>query len=123
MQRYIARHKERGITSFRDKPRPGKKPKLTKEAREKLLKAALRNPRLFGSLKNNWSLGMLRLYIKKETGIDISEAQIWRVLKKHGIVYKRPKLVAPEKRGERAKKVENYKRVAKVLRKKGDGSF
>jgi transposase len=118
-QRYIARYKKRGIASFKDKPRPGREPKLTEEARKKLLKAALKDPRLFGFLKNNWSLGMLRLYIKKETGIDISEVQIWRVLKKHGIVYKRPKLVAPEKRGKRAKKVENYKRVAKALLKKG----
>jgi transposase len=118
-QRYIARYRERGMASFRDRPRPGRKPKLTEEARQKLLKAALRSPRLFGFLKNNWSLGMLRLYLKRETGIDISEVQIWRVLNKSGVVYKRPKLVAPEKRGKRAKKVENYKRIARALLKKG----
>ena len=45
------------------------------------------------------------------------------MLRKHGIVYKRPKLVAPEKRGKEAKKVGNYKRVARALLKKGDGGF
>ena len=119
VQRYLARYRKYGVASFKDRPRPGRKPKLTRESREKLLKAALKSPRLFGFLKNNWSLGMLRLYLKKETGIDISEVHIWRLLHKHGIVYKRPKLVAPEKRGKGAKKVENYKRVAGALRKKG----
>ena len=118
-QRCVARFKKHGITSFRDRPRPGRKPKLPKEGRKMLLKATLKNPRLFGFLKNNWSLGMLRLYLKRETGVDISEVHIWRLLRKHGIAYKRPKLVAPGKGGKRARKVENYKRVAKVLLKKG----
>ena len=119
VQRIVTRYKKYGTASFKDRPRPGGKPKLTEEAREKLLEAALKSPRLFGFLKNNWSLGMLRLYLKKETGISISEVHIWRLLHKRGIVYKRPKLVAPGKRGKRAKRVENYKRVAKALRKKG----
>lgn len=117
-QRYVARYKKYGMASFKDRPKSGRKPKLTKEGREKLLKAVLKSPRLFGFLKNNWSLGMLRLYLEKETGVDISEVHIWRLLRKHGIVYKRPKLVAPEKRGKGAKKVGNYKRAAKALLKK-----
>ena len=119
VQRWVARYKERGVAGFKDKPRPGRKPKVTKEARKKLLEAALKSPRLFGFLKNNWSLEMLRLYLKKETGIEISDEHVRRLLKKHGVVYKRPKLVAPGKRGKRAKKVENYKRVARALQKKG----
>ncbi|MDI6820540.1 MAG: winged helix-turn-helix domain-containing protein [Candidatus Hodarchaeaceae archaeon] len=75
----------------------------------------MKSPKLFGFLKNNWSLEMLRLYLKKETGIEISKDQVWRLLRKHGVAYKRPKLVAPEKRGKGAKKVENYERVARAL--------
>ncbi len=119
VQRCLARYKKYGVAGFKDKARPGRKPKLTREGKEKLLKTVLKNPRLFGFLKNNWSLGMLRLYLKKETGIDISEVHIWRLLHKHGIVYKRPKLVALEKRGKGAEKVENYKRIARALQKKG----
>jgi transposase len=118
-QRYLARYKKYGVASFKDRPRPGRKPKLSEEGRKKLLTVSLKSPRLFGFLKNNWSLGMLRLYLKKETGIDISEVHIWRLLNKHKIVYKRPKLVAPGKGGRGAKKVENYKRVARALLKKG----
>ena len=118
-QRCVAKFKKRGIASFRDEPRPGRPPRLTKEAKKALLKAVLKNPRLFGFLKNNWSLGMLRLYLKRETGIEISEVHVWRLLRKHGITYKRPKHVAPGRRGKRARKVENYKRVAKALLKKG----
>ena len=119
VERCVARYKEYGMTSFRDRPRSGRKPKLTKEAREKLFKAALKSPRLFGFIKNNWSLEMLRLYLKKETGIEVSVNHVWRLLREHGIVYKRPKLVAPGKRGKKAEKVENYKKVARALRKKG----
>lgn len=119
VQRIVRRYEKRGTESFKPKPKQRACPKLTAEARERLLRATLKSPRLFGFLKNNWSLGMLRLYLKKETGVDISEVHIWRVLKKHGIVYKRPKLVAPGKRGKRTKKVESYKRVAKALGKKG----
>ena len=119
VQRYQARYRRYGIEGLKDRPKPGRKPRLPSGARKKLLKAALKNPRLFGFLKNNWSLGMLRLYLKKETGVDISEVHVWRLLKKHGIVYKRPKLRAPGKPGKRARKVENYKRVAKALQKKG----
>jgi len=119
VQTWIANYSERGMVSFKDRSRSGRPPKLTKEAKRKLLSAALKSPRLFGFLKNNWSLEMLGLYLKRETGVDISKSHIQRLLRKHGIVYKRPKLVAPEKRGKRAKKVENYKRVARALRKKG----
>lgn len=119
VQTWIANYRELGMASFKDKPRPGAPPKLTKEAKQKLLRAALKSPRLFGFLKNNWSLEMLCLYLKRETGIDISDTHVHRILSKHGIVYKRPKLVAPGKRGKRAKKVENYKRVAGALQKKG----
>jgi len=119
VQMWVANYKKRGAASFQDRPRPGAPPKLTKEAKQKLLGAALKSPRLFGFLKNNWSLEMLCLYLKRETGIDISDTHVHRILSKHGIVYKRPKLVAPGKRGKRAKKVENCKRVAGTLRKKG----
>lgn len=119
VERCVARYRKYGLASFKDRPRSGRKPKVTREARKKLIEAALKSPRLFGFLKNNWSLSMFRLYLKKEIDIDISEVHIWRLLHKHGIVYKRPKLVAPGKRGKGAEKVENYKRVARALRKKG----
>ena len=118
-QRCIARYKKHGILSFRDRPRPGRKPRLPEKSRKMLLEVALKNPRFFGFLKNNWSLGMLRLYLKRETGVDISEVHVWRLLKKHGIVYKRPKLVALGKGGKGARKLGNYKRIAKALLKKG----
>ena len=66
MARCIHRYEERRIESFRDAPRSGRPPVITAGARKKLLASALKSPRLFGFLKNNWSLGMLRLYLKKE---------------------------------------------------------
>lgn len=113
VQRYQARYRKYGIEGLKDRPKPGRKPRIPSGARKKLLKAALKNPRLFGFLKNNWSLGMLRLYLKKETGIDISEVHIWRLLRKHGIAYKRPKLVAPGKRERGRKRSKTTRRSPK----------
>ena len=68
VQRILSRYRRDGVASFKDKPRPGGKPKLTNEAREKLLSVALKNPRLFGFLKTNWSLGCSDSTSKRKRG-------------------------------------------------------
>lgn len=123
-QRYVARYGKLGVGSVKDKPRSGRPPTVTKEVRLKLVKASLKDPRLFGFLKNNWSLEMLKLYLEKETGVRISNVHIMRLLKRHGIAYKRPKLVAKGSRNYyRKRRLENYRKAAPMLVKKNSGGF
>jgi len=118
-QRYVARYEKRGAESVKDRYRSGRPPTVTKELRQKLVEAALKDPRLFGFLKNNWSLEMLKLYLKKETGVTISRVHVMRLLKMQGIVYKRPKLVAKGSRNPyRKKRLKNYTKAAPLLVKK-----
>lgn len=118
-QRHVAKYEKFGIKSFEDKKRTGRPPKLTKEAKEMLLKAALKSPKLFGFIKNNWSLEMLCLFLFKETGIKMSDEQIRRTLKANGISCKRPKIVAKGSNDwYREKRLKNYKKVASALYKK-----
>jgi transposase len=87
--------------------------------KEMIVKAALKDPRTFGFMKNNWSLEMLSLYLERETCIRISLEWVRHILNEMGIVTKRPKITARgTKNRYRINRLKNHKKVARMLYKK-----
>ena len=118
----VRRYKKNGIDGLRNRKRGGKKLRIGKEEREVIVEISLKNPQLFGFIKNNWSLRALSKFLTQELGIKVSKSHIHRILREAGVVYKRPKTIVKshdEEYEEKVKEIENYKKVSKALEKRG----
>ena len=119
---WIKTYREVGLPGLRHRPHPGGKPKTTQEQRRIIVETALKSPRTFGYLKNEWSVRLLARHLTKEIGIEISKSLVWLILRELGIVYKKPKAVieSPDPDyAEKARLVGEYKDSASTLLKKG----
>jgi transposase len=119
---WIKRYKAGGVEALRTKPPPGSKPRITPGQRKIIANTALKGPRAFGYLKNEWSMRLLSKHLTRELGIKVSKSHVCDILHGMGIAYKRPKSVvkSPDPDyGEKASKVEGYKRISLALLKKG----
>jgi len=120
--RWVKRFREGGVDGLRTRPKPGRRPRIGDAERRLIAETVLKSPRLFGYLKNNWSLRLLAKHLTKELGIKISNQHLWRILHQLGVVHKRPKawVQSPDPDfEEKAHKVAGYKRLAPALSKRG----
>jgi transposase len=121
-KRWVKAYTKHGLDGLRDKPHPGRPSRYTEAQRRRIVELALQSPRLFGYLKNGWSVRLLSRHLTREVGVKISKSQVWRILHEAGIVHKRPKATvkSPDPDYERkAAKVSAYKRIAPALEKRG----
>jgi transposase len=87
----IRRFNEGGIAGLADRPRSGRPPRVTESYIEALKGAVRTAPTEWGYEFSTWSLGRLREHLGRETGIWITEVHLWRLMGKHGLVYRRPR--------------------------------
>jgi len=122
VQRWVEAYDTHGVDGLRDKPHPGKPSGYTEAQRRRIVELALKSPRLFGYLKNGWSVRLLSRHLTRETGVKISKSHVWRILHEADIVHKRPKATveSPDPDyGRKAERVRGYKRIASALQKRG----
>ena len=122
VDRWIEAYRVRGIEGLRRKPPPGRRPKITGDQRKAIVEAALKSPRAFGYLRNEWSVRLLAEHLSRELGIKISKSLVWLILKELGIAYKRPKAVVRSQDPdyeEKEKILAGYKNSASDLLKRG----
>jgi len=120
--RWVERYRRIGVDGLRTRRPPGKKRRIDQGERLRIREVALQSPRLFGYLKNDWSLRLLAHHLTEELGIKVSRAHVARILHEMGLVYKRPKayVESPDPDYSAKKRaVEGYKRVSRALAKKG----
>lgn len=122
VERWVKAYRAYGVEGLKRRPRLGRRRRIGEAQRRLIAEVALKGPRAFGYLKNEWSVRLLARHLTKDLGIKISRAHVWRILHELGIVYKRPKAVvrspAPDY-DEKASIVEEYKGAASDLSKKG----
>lgn len=119
---WIKAYRDLGLSGLRRRLHPGGKPRITHEQRRVIAETALKSPRAFGYLKNEWSVRLLARHLTKELGIEISKSLVWMILRELGIVYKRAKAIieSPDPDyAEKARSVGEYKDSASTLLKKG----
>jgi transposase len=122
VKRWVRAYAKYGLEGLRDKPHPGRPSGYTEAQRRRIVELALKSPRLFGYLKNDWSVRLLSKHLTREAGVKIGKSHIWRILHEADIVHKRPKATvkSPDSDYERkAGKVRGYKRIAPALQKRG----
>lgn len=122
VERWVKTYRAGEVDGLKGRTRPGRRPRIVEAHRRLIAETALKAPRAFGYLKNEWSVRLLASHLTKELGIEISRAHVWRMLRDLGIVYKRPKAVvrSPDPDYEdKARKVEGYKKAASALEKRG----
>lgn len=122
LERWVKAYKAHGVAGLRSRKRPGRRRRIGEAQRRCIAEIALKSPKAFGYLKNEWSIRLLSRHLTNELGIKISRAHLWRILHELGIVYKRPKSVvrSPDlDYEEKARMVEDYKKAASTLLKKG----
>jgi len=122
VQRWIEAYETHGLDGLRDQSHPGRPSRFSQAEKRRIVKLALKDPRLFGYLRNGWNVRLLARHFTKEIGIKISKSHVWRILHEAGIVHKRPKATvkSPDPDYERkAEKVRGYKRIAPALQKRG----
>jgi len=85
VQRWVAPYIESGIDGVKMKNPGGSKSDITDKDREIILSALFNDPRLFGYLRNTWSLRSLAECLTNELGITISFRHLQRITKDLGI--------------------------------------
>lgn len=120
--RWVERYRRMGVEGLRTRHHPGRKRRIGQAEREKIKDVALKSPRLFGYLKNDWSIRLLAKHLTKELGIRVSRPHLHRILREMGLVHKRPKTYVespdPDYSAKKGR-LEGYKRASKALAKKG----
>ena len=101
------RWKAGGVDGLADKPRSGRPPKVTPDYRKRLREVVEQEPSEYGYEFAIWTLGRLRAHLAKETGIEISEGRISKLLRKEGYRYRRPKHDLSHLQDKEAKKQAN----------------
>ncbi len=98
----------------------GRIPKISSDKNKEMIKEIIsKSPRIFGYLKNTWSIRFLAAYLTTILGMNVSPMQTWRIVHDLGIVSKRPKLALEHAEDYEKKKkiVDNYKISAALLKK------
>jgi len=122
VRRWLEAYEADGLNGLRDQPHPGRPSRFSQAERRRIVKLALKDPRLFGYLRNGWNVRLLAKHLTREVGIKIGKSHVWRILHEAGVVHKRPKAAVKSPDPDyarKAAKVRSYKRIAPALQKKG----
>jgi len=90
VRRWFKRFNAEGIPGLYDAPRSGSPGKTTEAYRKRLLEVVRQRPRSLEQPYSMWTLNRLVDFMAEETGIRVSYETVRRILKKNGIVFRRP---------------------------------
>lgn len=82
---------QHGVSSFRDKPRPGRPPRAGPEYVALLKEAVMVSPADLGYPFASWTLGRLREHVGRKTGVLLHPDHLGKLCARHDIVYRRPR--------------------------------
>ncbi len=91
-----------GCQGIYDKPRSGRPVIATVDYRTRLVEAIKTNPRKMGYPFTVWTLTRIRAHMAREIRILLSESRVRQIMKKEGLVFKRPKHTLAQKRDKDA---------------------
>jgi len=85
------RYQAEGIGGLSDKPKSGRPAKANDAYRRELLAVIETRPEDLGLGFSIWTLPSLQEYLRRKTGIKLSQNRLAEVLQEEGYVYRRPK--------------------------------
>lgn len=90
---WLAAYRKEGLKGLPDKPIPGRKPCLTPQQQAKLVAITRQSPATAGLSGYTWNCRLLRQWLQKTFHIHLSDEWVRQILLKHGLRFRRPKLV------------------------------
>lgn len=96
----IHRFNAEGLDGLADRPRPGRPPQARDRYIRLLKEAVQSSPRDLDYPFTCWSLPRLREHLLRKTGVLLNPGYLSRFMKKHGIVYRRPRHVMAHLRNQ-----------------------
>lgn len=90
VRRTLHRYEREGLRGLRNRPIPGRPPKVTPAWERLLLRLIEQDPRRVGVQRTAWTVPALRTYLADQTGIRVSEETVRVYLHRHGYVTGRP---------------------------------
>lgn len=101
---WVHEFNENGLDGLKDKPKSGRKPKLSKEALDSIKSLVLNDdPSNYNYNTSTWTGPILIDYISKNYGVTYKKAQIYNILKSLGLSFQKGKGVYPEADPEKRK--------------------
>lgn len=111
----ISRYEEEGISGLEDRPRSGARAKANKEYIAELKEAVVSDPRDLAYRFSVWSVERLQRHLHQKTGVELDPKYLAELMKKHDIVYRKPKHDLSHKRDPQ--EVEEKKKLLEFLKK------
>jgi len=108
-------YEQEGIMGLEDKPRSGACAKADANYIAQLRKAIASNPRDLGYRFSVWSVERLQKHLQQQTGVELSPKYLNKLMKKHEIVYRKPKHTLSHK--QQPQEVEEKKQLLEFLKK------
>lgn len=96
-----------GPTALRALPRSGRPPLVPREQLAKLPDLLAKGALAYGFSTDLWTIPRIVKVAEAEWGVRYSETALWRILKRHGLSWQRPRRQAREKD---LRAVENWRR-------------
>ena len=90
VRRWLVRYQAEGLDGLEDAPRSGAPARITQGYRERLLAVVRRRPRALGLPFSLWTGDRLADYLAEKTGVRMSRASGYRLLRAGGVHLNRP---------------------------------
>ena len=87
---WVELYKKRGFNGLKSAGKPGPKPKLTQENKQKVRTAILNGPRAAGYSTDIWTLSRISALIRKLTKKTFKTTQTWRIVVSLGFTCQKP---------------------------------
>lgn len=123
---WIARYREGGVEALRAKPIPGRPPRLTGPQLQWLYRAVTeKDPRQFQFEFALWTVGMIRVLIRRRFAVRLSEVSVGRLLRKLGLSPQRPLRRAYQQDPEAVRRwlEEEYPAIKAEAKRAGAGIY
>jgi len=88
IRRYIERFNKYGFKGLLDKPRPGRRKKVSSEDLHILLELG---PKLFGYEFEYWTVKLLNIALREKLGVEYSYNYLYQLIRRHGYSLKKPR--------------------------------
>lgn len=111
----IHRYEQEGILGLEDKPRSGARARADANYIAQLKKAVASNPPDLGYRFSVWSVERLQKHLLKQTKVELAPKYLNELMKKHGIVYRKPKHDLSHR--QQPQEVEEKKQLLEFLKK------
>ena len=111
----LRRYEQEGILGLEDRPRSSARAKADANYFAQLTKAIASNPPDLGYRFSVWSVERLQKHLYRQTGIELVPRYLNELMRKHDIVYRRPKHDLSDK--QQPHEVEEKKQLLEFLKK------